>query len=282
MTPRIPQNEKAATFLSLHTRGRLLVLPNVWNPLGARILEAKGFPAVATASAAVSASLGFKDGERIARDTMIDMIGRIARSVDVPVTADIERGYGRTLSELQETIRAVIDAGAVGVNLEDGLGDGGGLRPVEDQCARIAAAREVAAHHDVHLVINARIDSYESGVFTSAGDATEDAVSRADAYVRAGADCVYPIGPGDEATARALRSRIAAPINILGSPGAAPLAVLESIGVNRVSFGPFVLRSLLRKFLDIADGLMNRKDPSGMRDMLSRIEAGEYLLDGPE
>ena len=260
-----------------------MILPNVWDPMGARILQAKGFPAVATASAAISASLGFHDGERIKRDTLMEIVGRIARSVDVPVTADIESGYARSLSDLEETIRAVIDAGAVGINIEDGLEDGGSLRPVDDQCERIAAVRAFATRQGLHLVINARIDSfYVSSVFANSDDAMEDAVLRAKAYAQAGADCVYPMGPGDEKTVRTLRARIASPINILGSANAAPLSVLESIGVNRVSFGPFVLRALLRTFVEIADALMNRKDASGMNDMLSRREVAEYLLDGPE
>ena len=283
MASRTIAKEKAATLLSLHHGGRLLILPNVWDPMGARILQAKGFPAVATASAAISASLGFHDGERIKRDTLMEIVGRIARSVDVPVTADIESGYARSLSDLEETIRAVIDAGAVGINIEDGLEDGGSLRPVDDQCERIAAVRAFATRQGLHLVINARIDSfYVSSVFANSDDAMEDAVLRAKAYAQAGADCVYPMGPGDEKTVRTLRARIASPINILGSANAAPLSVLESIGVNRVSFGPFVLRALLRTFVEIADALMNRKDASGMNDMLSRREVAEYLLDGPE
>jgi 2-methylisocitrate lyase-like PEP mutase family enzyme len=276
------QKEKAARLLALHTGGRLLVLPNIWNPIGARVLQAKGYPAVATASAAVSASLGYKDGERIKRATLIDLIGRIARSVDIPVTADMESGYADTVSELEDTTRAVIEAGVVGVNIEDGPDEGGPLRPVEAQCARISAVRRRADGCGVHLVINARIDSYLSSSFTRREEATEDAVLRAQAYSKAGADCVYPIGPGDEATVRTLRARIAAPINILATPGAAPLSALESIGVNRVSFGPFVFRACMKKLVDIAEAVMNGKDTTFMRDMLSSGEAGEYLLDGPE
>ncbi len=162
---RSGQKEKAAALLSLHTSGNLLILPNVWNPIGARILQAKGFPAVATASAAVSASLGYQDGERIKRTTLIEIIGRIARSIDVPVTADIEAGYGSTSSELEETIRAVVDAGVVGVNIEDGLEEGGELRAIEDQCGRISTMRQLTARHGLHLVINARIDTYLSSSF---------------------------------------------------------------------------------------------------------------------
>jgi 2-methylisocitrate lyase-like PEP mutase family enzyme len=276
------QREKADVLRSLHTRGRLLILPNIWNPIGARILQARGYPAVATASAAVSASLGYRDGERIRRSTLIDIIARIARSVEIPVTADIEAGYAKTPGELEDTTRAVIDAGVVGVNIEDGLEDGGALRSIDEQCARIATVRETAAHHGVPLVINARIDSYMSSVHAGTGGATEDAMSRAAAYAKAGADCVYPIGPGDEPTARALRSRIASPINILVTPTAAPLRVLESIGINRVSFGPYVFRTLMKRFVDIADAVMKERDASGIREMLSKDEIGDYLLDGPE
>jgi len=283
MTSRTGQKEKAAALLSLHTGGKLLLLPNVWDPLGARILQAKGYPAIATASAAISASLGFKDGERIKRGTLIEAIGRIAHSVDVPVTADIEAGYGSTISELEDTIRAVIGAGVVGINIEDGLEDGGALRSMEDQCARISAVRDFATRQDLHLVINARIDCYYvPSAFASAGEATEETVSRAAAYAKAGADCVYPLGPGDEETVRILRGRIASPINILVSPAAAPLSVLESIGINRVSFGPFVFRALMKQFVDIADTVMNERDASGIKGMLTRSQIAEYLLDGPE
>jgi len=281
MTSKTVQKEKAAVLLSLHTGGRLLILPNVWNPIGARVLQARGYPAVATASAAVSASLGYHDGEKIKRSTLIDVIGRIARSVDIPLTADIEAGYGRTIAELEDTVRAVIDAGAVGINLEDGREDGGALRSVDEQCERIAAARRVGDNHGLHLVINARTDSYFS-TFTSKHDATEDAISRAKAYAGAGADCIYPIGPGDEETVRVLRARISSPINILVTPDCAPLPLLESIGVNRVSFGPYVFRTLMKQFVEIADDILIRKDHSAIRDMLSKDETGEYLLDGSE
>jgi 2-methylisocitrate lyase-like PEP mutase family enzyme len=277
-----PRKEKAQALLSLHAGGSMLVLPNVWNPIGARVLEKKGYPAVATASAAISASLGYQDGERILRSTMIDLIGRIARSVDVPVTADIEAGYGESLSELEATAEQVIDAGVVGVNIEDGLDWGGGLRPVDEQCGRIAALRRVADRRGLHLVINARADTFVSSGFADAEQAMDDAAARASAYRAAGADCIYPIGPGDEPTVRALRARIAGPINILATPGATPLAVLREIGVNRVSFGPFLFRSCLRKFIDIADDLSTTGDYTRFADMLSRAETYEFLVDGRE
>jgi 2-methylisocitrate lyase-like PEP mutase family enzyme len=276
------QRKKAEVLLSLHTRGDLLVLPNVWNPIGARILEKKGFPAVATASAAISASLGYQDGENIKRATAIDLIGRIARSVAVPVTADIETGYGESLSELEVTAQQVVASGAVGVNIEDGLEWGGGLRTIEDQCQRISAFRQFADRCGVRLVINARTDSFVSSSFTNKEEAMEEAVKRAGAFSEAGADCFYPIGPGDEATVRVLRDRIHTPINILAMPTAAPLSVMRGIGVNRVSFGPYLFRSCTRKFADIADVLLTTGDYSSFSDMMSRAEIGEYLLTGHE
>jgi 2-methylisocitrate lyase-like PEP mutase family enzyme len=282
MAIRVSQKEKAQRLLSLHTCGDLLMLPNIWSPIGARILQARGYPAVATASAAISGFLGYEDGEKIKRSTLIDVIGRIARCVDVPVTADIEAGYGQSVSEVEETVHEAIDSGVVGINIEDKLEEGGALRAVEDQCQRISAVRHVASRQGLHLVINARVDSYLSSSFTSNEEATEETVARAKAYSEAGADCIYPIGPGDEKTVRMLRARIDAPINILVTPSAEPLSVLEAIGVNRVSFGPFVFRSCLRKFVEIADTLMSNGAYSCFSDMLSRAEASEYLLDGPE
>jgi 2-methylisocitrate lyase-like PEP mutase family enzyme len=271
------QNEKAKALLSLHINGDMLVLPNVWNPIGARILANKGCPAVATASAAIAASLGYQDGEKIKRSTLIDLVGRIVSSVGVPVTVDIETGYGEAMSEFEVTVQQVIESGVVGVNIEDGLEGGSTLRPVEEQCRRISILRQVAERQGLHLVINARIDSFLSSAFKSSEEATEEAVTRAKAYAEAGADCIYPIGPGDEATVRLLRKRIASPLNILASPKAAPLAVLREIGINRVSFGPFLLWSCLRTFAEITDGLLTAGDYSGFKGMLSKAEVSEYL-----
>lgn len=232
---------------------------------------------MATASAAISASLGYQDGEKIKKSTAIDIIDRIARSVNVPVTADIETGYGHSLSELEETAEQVIESGVVGINIEDSLEGGGQLRSVEEQCQRISKLRQVANRYSIHLVINARIDSYVSSSFKSSEEATEEAVKRARAYSHAGADCVYPMGPGDETTTQVLRKRIESPINILAAPTAAPLSVLRSIGVNRVSFGPFIFRSCLHKFEQIAEVLVTTGDYSCFSDMMSRAEIGAYL-----
>ncbi len=248
------QKKKAEALLSLHTNGKLLVLPNIWNPIGARILESKHFPAVATASAAVAASLGYADGEKIKRSTLIDIITRIAQCVDVPVTVDIESGYGATISELEETILQVIESGVVGINIEDSLQEGGALRSVDEQCERIALVRAISDTKGIPLVINARIDSFLSDTLKTKEEKMEDAVLRAASYSKAGADCLYPIGPGDKETLSILRARISSPINVLASAAAEPLSVIQEIGVNRVSFGPFIFRSCVKKF----EGIVSR------------------------
>lgn len=272
--------QKAARFLSLHTENDLLILPNVWNPLGARILQARGYPAVATASAAISASLGYVDGERIRRSTLVDLVGRIARCVEVPVSADIEMGYGETVTELEETIQAVIDCGVVGVNIEDGTEEGGQLRPVDEQCERIAVARQIATRIGIHLVINARIDAFLSEASTE--EATNDTLERAAAYVGAGADCIYPIGTLEDSTIRTLRDHINSPINILAVPGGPSLSSLHEIGINRVSFGPFLQRSCLSKYIGIVDELKAKGSYSCFDDMLTGEDAAEYLIPDPE
>lgn len=277
------QRRKASQFLALHYGPDLLFMPNVWNPIGARVLEAKGYPAVATASAAISASLGYRDGEKIRRTTLIDIVGRIARSVEVPVTADIEAGYAANESELVETIEQVIDAGVVGVNIEDSLDDQHRLRPVTEQCERLAVVRQIAEQRGLPLVINARIDSFMSVEFNDNGKKISDAVSRAAAYLNAGADCVYPIGPGDRATVKELRSRIKGPINILATEHAEPISSLTELGVNRVTFGPFVFRACLKKFIDIAENLRSTGDYRSFTDnTIFAIELQEYLLNGRE
>lgn len=262
--------QKARILRELHEfrveRGPL-VLPNIWDPIGARVLAAKGAPAVATASAAVSASLGYEDGEKIKRSTLIDILRRIAGSVGVPVTADVERGFGASRQALAETTRLVLEAGVAGINLEDSLEEGGELRGIDDQCERIATVRETAASYGVDLVINARVDTFLPVDAVPSDELLDETQTRATAYIEAGADCIYPVGPGDMETVRKLRDRISAPINILGSPRSASIAQLAEIGVNRVSFGPFVFRACLRTFSDIADALIKQSDASGLSDM---------------
>lgn len=170
------QRRKARTLRDLHSGPAVLVLPNVWDPIGARVLASKAYPAVATASAAISASPGFEDGEKIARRTMLEVVRRISRAVPVPVTADMEAGYGATVAELEDTSRGLVDAGAVGMNIEDSLVEGGPLRPVADRGCRGARRSLPSGRSGLHIPHRPR----------RCGDAHRAAVANHVAVERAG------------------------------------------------------------------------------------------------
>jgi len=277
------QAAKAQQLLSLHNNGKLLILPNVWNPIGARMLQAKGYPAVATASAAISESLGYSDGEQLKLDTMLDMVTRIVRSVDLPVTADFEAGYADTIEDLQENISRLLDTGAVGINFEDSFDDSAHLRPIPTQMERIKAVREVAERRGVHLVINARADSFFAEGFSSDEERIEDVVTRLNAYTQAGAECVYPVGRGDKETLTILRKRLTAPINVLATAKTASLNELQALGINRVSFGPYIFRSLLAKMSAEQDEIKNMGDYGIVMDGIwSGGDVKKYLVEGKE
>lgn len=277
------QAAKAQQLLSLHNNGKLLILPNVWNPIGARMLQAKGYPAVATASAAISESLGYSDGEQLKLDTMLDMVTRIVRSVDLPVTADFEAGYADTIEDLQENISRLLDTGAVGINFEDSFDDSAHLRPIPTQMERIKAVREVAERRGVHLVITARADSFFAEGFSSDEERIEDVVTRLNAYTQAGAECVYPVGRGDKETLTILRKRLTAPINVLATAKTASLNELQALGINRVSFGPYIFRSLLAKMSAMQDEIKYMGDYGIVMDGIwSGGDVKKYLVEGKE
>ncbi|HAX70591.1 MAG TPA: isocitrate lyase/phosphoenolpyruvate mutase family protein [Anaerolineae bacterium] len=277
------QAVKAGQLLSLHNNGKLLILPNVWNPIGARMLQAKGYPAVATASAAIAESLGYSDGEQLKLDTMLDMVARIVRSVDIPVTADFEAGYSDNIAGLQENISRLLDTGAVGINFEDSFDDSTRLRPISEQVERIKAVREAADRKGIHLVINARADSFFAEGFASEEERIEDVVTRLNAYAQAGADCVYPVGRGDKETLQILRKRISAPINVLATAKTASLKEMQELGINRVSFGPYLFRSLLAKLSEMQDEILNMGGYGiVMNGILSGSDMKKYLLEGRE
>src|SRR5215469_540573 len=179
---------KAERFLQLHQGPRILVLANVWDVASARIVEDAGFEAIATSSAAVANSLGYPDGERISRREMLEVVRRIASKVSVPVSADLEAGYGAGAEAMAETARALIEAGAVGLNLEDST-DESDLVPLEQHAAKVARIRKVGESLGVHVVINARTDVYLAQVGEPASR-FEHAVQRAEAYRQAGADSI--------------------------------------------------------------------------------------------
>ncbi len=230
------QLAKAETFRSLHNEG-IFVLPNAWDAGSAAMIAAAGAQAIATTSAGVSWSLGKSDGEHLSRAEMIDVIARIAATVDLPVSGDIEGAYGSGPEAVAATVRAVIGAGAVGINLEDSRSSDGTLHDASAQAARIRAGRIAAAEADLpELVINARTDVFLFGI-GEPGGRLDDVLARAAAYADAGADSLFVPGLLDLDTLSELTSKASMPVNVMVGPGAPDVNALRLAGVRRVSLG---------------------------------------------
>lgn len=229
------------------------MLVNVWDVVGAKIIEELGFPAAATASAAISASLGYDDNEEIGRDLMLASVARIAQSVEIPVTADLEAGYGATVEDAIATARGAIQAGAVGLNFEDSAHkDTPDLYDAELQAERIKAIRRTGEELGVPLVINARTDVFFRTELRD-DEKFRESVRRANLYVKAGADCIYVLGPTDEDVIARLVQAIPAPVNMLALPDAPPVARMAELGVKRISYGPRPMRHAMTAFRQAAE-----------------------------
>lgn len=242
---REQQKTKADLFRKLHHGPRLLLLPNAWDVASARIFEDTGFPAIATTSAGIAFTLGYPDGEKISPEEMLGVIGRIAAAVKIPVTADVEAGYGNSPADAARTARGVIEAGAVGLNLEDGTDDS--AHPLLDlalQLEKLAAVREEAEDAEVPIVINARTDVYLAQVGREE-DRFALAMRRAVAFREAGADCIFVPGLRDPETIRRFVAELQFPVNILAGPGFVSTSELEKLGVARVTLGSGLMRSTL-------------------------------------
>jgi len=239
------QAEKAEKFRKLHHGKHLLLLPNAWDAASARILEECGHPAIATSGAAVAYSLGYPDGQRISRGEMLEVVGRIARAVRIPVTADLEAGYGTTAKDMAETVKAAINAGAIGMNLEDvTVDDESSYVALPLQVEKIRAIRETAKSLGIPFVLNARTDVYLMPIGPEA-TRFERTVERLRAYRDAGADCLFAPGLYDLDTIAKLVKAVEAPVNILANPACPPLPELERIGVARVSAGSGIMRAVM-------------------------------------
>ena len=250
------QKERAAQFRRFHHGAPLLVLPNVWDAASARIVEQAGFRAIATTSSGVAAALGYSDGQHISRDMLVEALARITRVVECPVTADIEAGYGNSIEEVLQTVKDVITTGVVGINIEDSLKQQEkALADVSYQVELIKALRELATSMDMPLVLNARVDVFLLAI-GEPESRFEHAVHRANAYLQAGADCIYPIGILDRAVIANLVKAINGPINILGGPPMPTLPELAQLGVARVSLAGGLMRSVLGHLRSIAQELL--------------------------
>lgn len=259
--------DKANTLRRLHAGPGILVLPNVWDVVSAKIVEQAGYPALATSSAAVAWMLGYADGERISRDEMAGMVARIARAVGVPVSADMEAGYGLRPEDAAATARAVIAAGAVGMNLEDAAD--GAKDPLVDvalQAERVAAAKDAGAAAGVPLVINARTDVFLAGV-GAPETRLAHAVRRLNAYHAAGADSLFCPGVTDRETIAALVRELDGPLNVLALSGAPSVRELEQLGVRRVSLGARLMRAALGAARRVAAELRESGTYTALNDL---------------
>jgi 2-methylisocitrate lyase-like PEP mutase family enzyme len=251
------QKAKAERFRELHHNG-MLVLPNIWDSLGAALLEKLTYPAVATASASIAFVNGYNDGENIPFPDLLVQLKKITGSVNIPVSADIESGYANTNSELQRNIELLIETGIVGINLEDSDKKNNTLFAIEMQCERILLIKKVAAETGIPLFINARTDVYLKGKdFLSEEEKFNETIKRGKAFTGAGADCFFPILMTQKTAIQNLIAELRCPINIIAVAGAPDLKTLSEIGVARVSLGPGFLKIAIRTMKEIAEKLIN-------------------------
>jgi 2-methylisocitrate lyase-like PEP mutase family enzyme len=237
---------------SLHRPGAPLLLPNAWDVATARAVVTAGFPVVATTSGGVAAALGYEDHEGAPADEMLAVCARIARTVDVPVTVDAEAGYGMEPAQL---IAALRTSGASGCNLEDTDHATGSLRDPDRHAAWLAAVRKAASEVGYGLVINARVDVFVRSFVDGAGHGVQkalvpEALQRANAYLAAGVDCVYPIGLWQVDAMRLFMSEVRGPVNVIRLPQAPPLAELAELGVARVSWAARLFRDAMARFAE--------------------------------
>src|SRR6202158_889722 len=258
------QTDKAIQFRQLHRGPRALVLPNAWDVASSRIFEDAGFSAIATTSAGIAFSLGYPDDHRIPREEMLARIGRIARAVRVPVSADIEAGYGSSAEAAAATTLELIQAGAIGMNLEDASGNPDDpLIDLQLAVEKIKAARAAAAQLNAQIGGNARTDVY----LLPGGDAESDycdALRPLVAHREAGADCVCAPGLKEADTIGRLVKAVNCPLNILAGPGTPSIPELEKLGVARVSLGSGALRATLGLLRRVAEELKTSGTYSAM------------------
>ena len=274
MVSRI-QKEKAELFLKFHQDQEILVLLNSWDIGSSKLIEACGYKAIATTSMGIAASLGYPDCQIITLSEMINAITGIVNGVQVPVTVDIEAGYGNNLNEILDSVKKIIATGIVGINIEDSIDLNPALIDEMEFCERISAIRELSDSLGFHLVINARTDSF----YTSSGSAREklaESIKRGNKYREAGADCIFVQPVWDKETISTLVKEIKAPINILSNPGIGaglPPSVreLQDLGVARLSLGSSVMKATLALIKKVADELSGKGTYTVLLDSLTPL-----------
>jgi 2-methylisocitrate lyase-like PEP mutase family enzyme len=268
------QSEKEKQFHHLHHNNELLVLPNIWNPLSAKILEETGYKAVATASASIAFANGYQDGEKIPFDELIFILKRIVKCVNIPVTADVESGYAHNNLLLKENIKRLIDTGIAGINFEDSHHDEQKLYSKEEQSEKINLIKNTASDSGSNLFINARTDVFIKQNHLSKEEKVAEAIERGKAYKAAGADGFYPIFLKEKVSIKRVIEEVALPVNILMLPGIPDFSGSKEIGVARISLGPGFLRYAINSMKNIAEKLLHYE---GMDEITGNGITTDYL-----
>ncbi len=274
MPSNILQSEMENQLHQLHHNGRLLVLPNIWDPLGAMLLEGLGYKAVATASASIALSNGYDDGEKIPFEDLLAVLQKIVKSVKIPVSADIENGYAKNNSILKENIKRLIDTGVAGINFEDSRHDEGKLFSIEEQSEKINLIKNTASEMGSSLFINARTDVFIKANHLSKEEKLLEAIERGKAYKDAGANCFYPIVLKDKESLQTIIKEVLLPVNILMVPGIPDFATLKEIGLARISLGPGFLKTAINSMKNLAEKLLHFE---GMNDVIDNPVTSDYL-----
>jgi 2-methylisocitrate lyase-like PEP mutase family enzyme len=270
------QKEKAELFLKYHHEKEILVLLNSWDIAGSKIIEASGFKAIATTSMGIAASLGYPDCQVIQLQEMIEAITGIVNNVQVPVTVDIEAGYGNNINEIIDSVKKIIETGIVGINIEDSIDLNPNLIDEIEFCERISAIRALSDSLGFHLVINARTDSF----YTSTGSVKEklaESIKRGNKYREAGADCIFVMPVWEKETIATLVKEINAPVNILSNPGIGAgillpsVQELQDIGVARLSLGSGLMKATLALIKKVADELSEKGTYTVLSDLLTPL-----------
>lgn len=275
MKINISQKQKTERFRKLHHNGKMLILPNIWDTLGALLLENLDYPAIATASASIAFVSGYDDGENIPFADLLKLLKKIAGSVNIPVTADVESGFANCSNNLQKNIELLIETGIVGINIEDTDKKNNNLFPIKTQCQRISLIKKVAAETGIPLFINGRTDVYLKGKdFGSEKEKFNETLKRGKAYMNAGADCFFPVLMTQKTSIQNIITELNCPVNIIAIAGVPDLKTLNELGVARVSLGPGFLKTAIKAMKEIAEKLKNYE---GIEEITANEITTDYL-----
>jgi 2-methylisocitrate lyase-like PEP mutase family enzyme len=273
------QQSLAERFREQNRAGRLL-LPNAWDAASARIFEEAGFASIGTTSAGIAYAHGYRDAERIGRDAMVRAVAAIVRVVSCPVSADVEAGYGLSAADVATTVDAVLDTGVAGINLEDNAHGriAAPLLGIDEQCSRIAAARETAERRRVPLVINARTDTFLLGLGGDLEERLRITVQRGSQYLRAGADLVFVPLLVDLTHVKRLAAELNGRISLMALPGSPPAGELFAAGAARVSIGQTAMLATLGSLKRIGEELRQHGTWGAMEEAFYGFSEAEALF----